>query len=345
MTKISRRTFLQAAGIGGAALSVLGPRSLAFAAVPTYTGSTYHTATYKCTLPGQLEFAKLLAENGKGEFEGAFYDSGTLLKEDEQLAGMRANTIQYMFHTTSYITRSMKALGVTGLPKCCEELWKNKRWGMESPLWKHINDRLASDDIFMLTVGSRNFEPEFIWSSKRNRIARLDDLKGKRIRIVSYEATELMKSFDVSGVRIPSSETYIALQRGTVDGMICTVSTTIGRKLEEQVDVCYQLPCTGFAVGVFMLRSFWDKLPDKHRAIFWETAKVFDATYGDNANETWFKGVYWPYLQKGGMEIVPPSQEDYTRLETVGQPIRELWKKDVGEQWGQKAIELALGGA
>ena len=342
MKGLTRRNFLKAAGAGCGALAVAGPGSLAWGKGPTYTGVSYITPTYPCILTGQKEFARMLSEKGAEEFEATFFDSATLLKEDEQLAGMRAGTAQYMFHTTSYITRSAKALGLTGLPVICEELWKNKHLAMESPLWKHLNDRLVNDDLFMLSVGSRNFEPEFIWSRKEKRLGRLDDLKGKRIRIVSYEATELMKNFGVSGVRIPSSETYIALQRGTVDGMICTVSTCVGRKLEEQVNVCYQLPCTGFSVGVFMLRSFWDKLPDKHRAAFWECGQHFDKTYGDDVNDHWFKGVYWPRLEKEGMEIIAPAENDYKRLREVGVPLWDWWKKDVGEEWGQKAIDLVI---
>jgi len=43
------------------------------------------------------------------------------------------------------------------------------------------------------------------------------------------------------------------------------------------------------------------------------------------------------------MELIAPDAEDYKRLREVGVPLWEWWKKDVGEEWGQKAIDLALG--
>ena len=84
-------------------------------------------------------------------------------------------------------------------------------------------------------------------------------------------------------------------------------------------------------------------MPDKHRAIFWECAQEFDRTYGDDVNEHWFKGEYWPYLKNRGMEIYVPQAEETAKLLEVGKPIWEWWKKDIGEDWGQKAIDLAYG--
>ena len=49
-----------------------------------------------------------------------FFDSGTLVKTDEQVPALRAGTIQFMFHTTSYITRTFPILGITGLPSLCD---------------------------------------------------------------------------------------------------------------------------------------------------------------------------------------------------------------------------------
>ena len=115
---------------------------------------------------------------------------------------------------------------------------------METPLWKLINDVLAKDNTFMLTAGGGNFEPEYIWSGD-NKVASLADLKGKRVRIVSFEAEEVLKPYGVAGARIPSSELYLAVQRGTVEATVANISTVMGRKLYEQVKYCFKLPVTG----------------------------------------------------------------------------------------------------
>ena len=292
---------------------------------------------------GIAGFNERLQKNAGDLFKVDFHDSGTLMKADEMISGLRSKTIQYMFHTTSYITRSLKVLGITGLPGIAEQLYEHgDRMKMESPLWKLLNDEMAKDNMFMLTAGGGVLEPEYIWSAK-DKIASLKDLNGKRCRVVSYEATEVLKNFGVAGVRVPSSETYLALQRGTVDAAVANISTIIGRRLFEQIKYCYKLPVTGFTISLFFLKSEWDKLEDKYKAVFWEAAQWFDETYASYINEEYYKNSYWPEVTAGGMEVIPATKEDLAEFEKSSQPIWDWWAKEVGEDFGQKAIKMALG--
>jgi TRAP-type C4-dicarboxylate transport system substrate-binding protein len=345
--EMTRRGFIRTTGAGLGLAAIAGPGGVfghvAWAA-PTMTGVTYLTPAYKALMWGINGFNQRLQEAAGDAFKVDFHDSGTLMKADEQNAALRAGTIQYMFHTTSYITRSFKILGITGLPSLVNQLYRHgDRIAMESPLWKFLNDRLAEDNIFMLTAGGGLLEPEYIWSSEKNKIASLADLKGKRMRVVSYEATEALKKFGVAGTRIPSSETYLALQRGTVDGAVANVSTIMGRRLFEQLKFCYQLPVTGFTISIFLLKKKWDKMPEEQKNAFWDAAKWYDENYAGHINSHYYKEEYWPELTQGGLEIIQPTEEDLNQFETASRPIWEWWKDEVGPEWGQKAIQLALG--
>ena len=345
---MNRRNFVKASGLGIGAMVMTGaggfflPQALA---KETYIGVTYLTPAYKALMWGINGFNEQLEKNAGDLFNIDFHDSGTLMKADEQVSSLRSRMIQYMFHTSSYITRSFKVLGITGLPGIIEHLYEHgERLKMESPLWKHMNDRLAKDNIFMLSSGGGVLEPEYIWSGGK-KIGSLADIDGKRIRVVSYEATEALKNYGVAGVRIPSSETYMALQLGTVDGAVANISTIMGRRLFEHLKYCYELPVTGFTIGIYTLKSAWDKLDDKTKAAFWEAGKWFDENYTKEINNRFYKEEYWPQLTKGGLEIIKPSEADLKDLESKSQPIWDWWKKEVDEEWGQKAIDLALGKA
>ena len=213
---------------------------------------------------------------------------------------------------------------------------------MESPLWKLINDELAKDDIFMLTAGGGVLEPEYIWSGDK-KIASLDDLSGKRLRIVSYEATESLKQFGAAGVRIPSSETYLALQRGTVDGAVVNINTNMGRRLYEQLKNCYQLPVTAFTVGLFMSKRRWDSLDTETKSAFWNAASWYDKNFCTQVNNDYNKKQYWPKIQETGLEIFTPTEKETQLFQQKSKPIWDWWKKEVGETVGQKAIDLAMG--
>lgn len=344
--KVSRRDFFKWSGglCGGVALSGLNAFFPATShAADTYTGVTYYTPTYKGILSVKKQCIELLKMEAGDRFNVEFYDSGTLMKADEQTSALRTGTIQFMFHTTSYITRSFKSLGITGLPSLVQELYAHgDRIKMESPLWKHINDRLADDNIFMLTAGGGVLQPEYIWSGDK-KIGSLADLDGKRLRIVSYEATESLKHFGAAGVRIPSSETYLALQRGTVDGAVLNISTTMGRRLFEQLKHCYELPVTAFTIGLFMLKRTWDKLDDETKSAFWNAAKWYDDNFCHQLNNQYYVEEYWPQIKSAGIDIIQPTEAELKTFQEQSKPVWDWWKNEVGEEWGQKAIDLAMG--
>jgi len=346
MKGLSRRDFLRTAGAGaGIAMFGLSDRwtaSASAASVPTYTGVTYLTPGYKDLFPPIAAFIERLKKH-PDLMKMDFFDSGTLVKTDEQVSALRAGTIQFMFHTTSYITRNYPILGVLGLPSLCEHLYEHgERLAMESPLWKLINDVLAKDNTFMLTAGGGILEPEYIWSGK-NKIGSLADLKGKRVRTVSFEAEEALKPYGVGGARIPSSELYLAVQRGTVDATLANISTIMGRKIYEQVKYCYKLPMTGFSISIFFLKDKWDKMPDKVKAAFWDAAKWYDSTYAATINKKFYPEQFWPQLEKVGLKVFKPTDAELKDFAEKSQPVWAWWKKQIGEEVGQKAINLALG--
>jgi hypothetical protein len=95
MKNITRRQFLKAGTIGAGA-AVLGAsggfRGTAQAAPPTYTGVTYLTPAYEDLFPPIVGFVNQLKKH-PDLFKIDFFDSGTLVKTDEQTAALRAGTI------------------------------------------------------------------------------------------------------------------------------------------------------------------------------------------------------------------------------------------------------------
>jgi len=215
---------------------------------------------------------------------------------------------------------------------------------METPLWKLINDALAKDNTFMLTAGGALLEPEYIWSGA-SKVASLADLKGKRVRIVSFEAEEVLKNYGVAGARIPSSELYLAVQRGTVEATVANIGTVMGRKLYEQVKHCFKIPITGFTISIFFMKDRWDKLPDKVKAAFWDAGKWYEKNSAPVINKKFYPEKYWPQIEKAGVKVIKPTEKELQDFEEKSQPVWAWWKKQVGEEIGQKAINLALGRA
>jgi TRAP-type transport system periplasmic protein len=348
MNGVNRRNFLKTLGVAGGVAAISGPGGwlggIAFGA-PTFTGVTYLTPGYKDLMPAIQGFVAKLKEHAGDKFKVDFYDSQTLVKASEQNAALRAGTIQFMFHTSSYITRSFKILGITGLPGVVEELYRHPdRCMMESPLWKAMNDALAKENIFQLTTGGGLLEPEYIWSGAK-KVKSLKDLNGKRCRIVSYEATEALKKFGVAGVHIPSSELYLAVQRGTVDAVVANVSTIISRKVNEQIRCVFKLPVTAFTISIFLLKSKWDAMPADQKEAFWKAGQYFDQDCAPRINNKFYPEVYWPIITQADVDVVTPTPDELTLFAKESQVVLDWWKEQVGEELGQKMIDLAVGKA
>ncbi|RAR58202.1 MULTISPECIES: TRAP transporter substrate-binding protein [Halomonadaceae] len=346
---LTRRQVLKYGTFATAGASLFGTKGLFVPqaqAATNMTGVTYLPPSYKALTYGSSRFVELLKENGGDALSVDFYDSGQLLKADEQLPALRSRSIDFMFHTFSYITRSVPILGVTGLPGVVGELYRHpERLKLGSPLMNLINEELAKENLYLLTSGGGILEPEYIWSTAASPIRRLEEVRGKKIRIVSFEATKALEPYDIGATRIPSSETYMALQRGTVDAGVFNISTIIGRSLQEQLKYCYKLPMTGFSVAPFMLRDTWDNLDDDARAVLDKAVSWYDEHFITHCNDDIYANEYWPQVQEAGVEVIIPSDEEIETFNASVQGVWDHWKAEVGEEVGERAIALALGKA
>lgn len=346
---LTRRQVLKYGSFATAGATLFGGHSLfspAALAATTLTGVTYLPPSYKALTYGSNRFVELLKEQGGDVLGIDFHDSGQLLKADEQLPALRARSIDFMFHTTSYITRSVPILGITGLPGVVGELYRHpERLAQGSPLLSLINEVLAKENLYLLTAGGGILEPEYIWSTESSPIRSLEDVRGKKIRIVGFEATQALEPYDIGATRIPSSETYMALQRGTVDAGVFNISTVIGRSLHEQIDICYKLPMTAFTVAPFMLLDRWEALSDEERGILENAAQWYDENFIDHCNNDIYPNEYWPQVEAEGIEIIEPSEADRETFNEGAEAVWNHWKEEVGQEVGDRAIALALGQA
>jgi len=344
--EVSRRNFLKLGTSTAAGTFLLGHGMLTTQAMAAaeLTSVIYFTSTYQGVLHGAKGFVNHLAESEKGAVAMDFFHSGQLVKADEQLPALRAGSIDLMFHATSYITRSFPVLGITGMPGVVGELYRHpERLKLGSPLFNLINEELAKENLYMLSAGGGILEPEYIWSTEDSQIRSLEDLRGKKVRIASFEATKAAELYQVAAVRLTSSETYLALQRGIVDAAVANIGTVAGRSLYEQISTCYQLPLTAYTVAPFMLRSRWDALDADVKDALQGAAQWYDNNMVAYCNNVVYPEKYWPTTIDAGVEVIQPTESDLTAFNESTHAVWDHWKGVVGKETGDRAIALALG--
>ena len=160
---------------------------------------------------------------------------------------------------------------------------------------------------------------------------------------MSFEATKAIEDFKGASVRVPSSELYLALQRGTVDAAVANISTINGRSIQEQVKQVLRVPVTAFAIGVFVQTDRFEAMPKEVKTAMTEAAEWFDDNSARAANKNYYDAKYWPKFKEGGLQVVEPDKAMLDRFADVSGNVRTAWTGEVGEEIGKKAIALAMG--
>jgi TRAP-type C4-dicarboxylate transport system substrate-binding protein len=91
------------------------------------------------------------------------------------------------------------------------------------------------------------------------------------------------------------------------------------------------------------MKDKWDQMPDKVKAAFWDAGKWFEQNYAPMINKKFYPEQFVPQLEKAGVKTVKPTDKELKDFEEKSQPVWTWWKKQVGEEIGQKAILQALG--
>lgn len=99
------------------------------------------------------------------------------------------------------------------------------------------------------------------------------DLKGMKIICWGRSSVDIMKALGANPIIIPPTDTYLALERGMADGVMCPLAPIVSFKISEAVK--YTTVCDIFLNGFWagMSPDLWNSLSDDER-------KAFDQTTG-----------------------------------------------------------------
>jgi TRAP-type C4-dicarboxylate transport system substrate-binding protein len=112
----------------------------------------------------------------------------------------------------------------------------------------------------------------FMWATDGQRIAfakkkpeTVADFKGLKLRILAASLTSMMESLDASGTKIATSDVYMSLERGVIDGAVSTPTAMIKNKYEEVCDYIMTDYLYNGISFVLMAPSIWDKIPAEYQ--------------------------------------------------------------------------------
>jgi len=297
------------------------------------------TPNYHDLLPPAQSFIDDVNKIGVGKVELDFYHSGTLLGVNELVPGLESGTADIIFLTTSHTTGSWPIMGGDSLPFLYENAYDLRdRFKVGSPLYEFVaKDMLDKHEVLILAYGAMSME--YIWTNKPVRTS--EDMKGFVIRVGGENEARAVKSLGGAPVFMPSGEIYEALQRGTIDGIVCYAGTIGGRSLQEVVKYCTKVPIGAYGYSIFIKKSTWDSLPEDVRTLLYVAAIKYDYNHLEKV-EAVEENEYWSKLfAEAGMEVIEPPKEVLAEFQEKCKPVWSEWANEIGAELGNQFIELA----
>lgn len=180
---------------------------------------------------------------------------------------------------------------------------------------------------FGVTVGIHwTMPPQNFWLNRP--VAKLDDLKGLKVRAWNPEQVEMMKRLGGSAVSITSAEVIPALERKVIDGAITSALSASDWKAFEIVRTGYMVNMTMGHQVMLVNSAELAKLPADVRNILAAKFKEWAPKYrqmseeGDQAARR--------NLLANKVTLVEPTADDRKRAQALMQPMWAEWAKKNG---------------
>lgn len=176
----------------------------------------------------------------------------------------------------------------------------------------------------------------------------MEDLKGMKIRTIAGACVDMLKALGAVPVVMPMPDVYMALQKGTLDGVMADWEPIQGFRFYEVAK--YVTTNTPFSYSLFTLimnKNKFNSLPAEARAAL-EKNSGLEASASLSENFAYSaREVAQPLKNEGKVEIYElPASERQRWIEVGGVPAWEKWVKDSEKKGFKNArtiLDLATG--
>lgn len=167
----------------------------------------------------------------------------------------------------------------------------------------------------------------------RRPIEKLDDLSGLKLIVSDRLAGDMIHGLSAAAVALPLQDSYSALQRGVVDGLVIAWSAIAPFKLNEVTNFHIDAALTSGTGFVFMMKKTYEGLPKGAR-------DVIDAHSGEAFTRRF--GAFWDAEIRQGRKIVESAKPAHTIVRLSDQQ-NARWQAAVDRAVAARAKQIPGG--
>jgi TRAP-type C4-dicarboxylate transport system substrate-binding protein len=203
-------------------------------------------------------------------------------------------------------------------------------------LWQkgYLDKQFA--DVHPIAVGSTS-PYNFFWG--KEPVTDLAGFKGKKIRAPGGPWSALVEAMEGVPVSVAVGEMYMALERGTIDGILQTWPAVPVFKLHEVSGSMTEMNLCGFTFVVAMNKDSYQKLPPEAKKVLDQNAEKYSLIMG-NAHHG-FNQVGMKMMADANRKVYKLSDADRNEMNKRLSPIFKKWVSDMESRGlpGKKALD------
>jgi TRAP-type C4-dicarboxylate transport system substrate-binding protein len=287
--------------------------------------------------PAQLNraFAEDVGKATNGRLKITVFAAGELpYKAPDVVRAVSTNQVQIGDVAVGFASGDVPDLNVLSLPFLCTTY---EQFDKAIPAVQKVADDELQKKFGITVAVHWTMPPQNFWLNRP--VAKLDDLKGLKVRAWNPEQVEMMKLLGGSAVSITSAEVIPALERKVIDGAITSALSASDWRAFEIVRTGYMVNMT-MGHQVMMVNSAeLGKLPAEVRATFLAKAKEWTPKYRQMSEEG--DVAARKNLQANKVTLVEPSADDRRRAQSTMRPLWDSWAKKHGAT-GRQLLDGAM---
>jgi TRAP-type transport system periplasmic protein len=123
---------------------------------------------------------------------------------------------------------------------------------------------------------------DFLWRKGVRAASSIAELKGRKIRVPTTGAANLMKGLGAIPVAIPMPEVYTSMERGVIDGAYTNINVYDAFRLSHVSNEITKVGALSFSFCLIMNQESWNKLPPDVKGLFEKNAERWGVLAGQS---------------------------------------------------------------
>ncbi|RCS59837.1 TRAP transporter substrate-binding protein [Parvibium lacunae] len=282
----------------------------------SYPEDNFHTANIK-------QFARELEIATNGKIKVEVFPNGTLIKQKEIFAGVKAGKAAGGEVILSSLANINQLFGVDSIPfllfgyEDAKRLWQLSR--------AQIVKAMEQEGVVLLF--SVPWPPQGLYSTKV--ISSIKDLQGSKIRTYNNATQRISELVKAQGVNVASADVQKYLQEKQVDALITSAATGLDIKAWETVKYFHPVNAWIPKNVVFVNRETFNKLTPEERSLVMKISQAAEER-GWRASEEKNRE-FQAQLAAKGQKIIEPSAILYSEFRRLGETLTREWLKTAGQ--------------